>query len=183
MHVWNMTGGVKNGYSSSSDGAIRKNQTKNNVKHWYRCTCLWLLEVSGFHGATQTHKKTCMRLHVSQWGWLQRISGSWWKIFCDAKPSSWYIPVKKRTELWHCSLVVVWRFDAARLLMGYEWQLVSWLSAQHSHDLPWACLHCTTHTVTWFLSHKEQMIQLYADMTAWILRKMILIFCLNLIFI
>lgn len=92
---------------------------------------------------------------------------------------------QKKTEMYHCSHVVVTRFDAARLVMGYEWQLVPWLSAQHSHDFTWVCLYAT-HTVTWSPTSerfhiKDKWFSWYVEMTAWILEKMtiIYIFCPN----
>lgn len=109
----------------------------------------------------RAHKTTCVCLQVSQWAWLQRIFGTWWTMFCDANPSRWYIPVKRRTEMYHCCLVVVTRLDVARGWgRGSDWQLVSWLSAQNSWP-PESLLvrHTYSHVVSCSrtISHKGQI--------------------------
>lgn len=87
-----------------------------------------------------------------------------------------------------CAIVVMWSSQDSTWQgwwWGYEWQLVPWLSAQHSHDLPWVYLNAT-HTVTWSPGSerfhiKDKWFSWYVEMTACRLKKMtfILIFCPN----
>lgn len=142
---------------SSSDRAVY-------VRHWYTHTVCGLTKWIVSLMALEPIRKRVVRFYVSQWGWLQRIFGSWWKIFCDANPSNWYIPVRNRTEMCHCSHVVVTRLDVAGLVMGL------WMTAGPlivSSALPWPPMslferHTYSNMVSWQwkISHKGQMIQL-----------------------
>ncbi len=93
---------------------------------------------------------------------------------------------RKRTEMCHCSHVVVRRHDMARLVMGL------WMTAGPlivSSALPWPPMslferHTYSNMVShhWKVSHKGRWFTRYVEMTAWILTKMtiILIFCPSL---
>lgn len=95
-----------------------------------------------------------------------------------------YLSKKKKEQ--KCAIVVMWSSQDSTWRgwwWGSEWQLVAWLSAQNSHDLPWVCWYAS-HTVTRSPTSerfhiKEKWFSRYVEMTAWILKKMTIIwlFC------
>lgn len=72
----------------------------------------------GVLGSPSPGTRACACLCVSQWRWLQRIFGSWWKTFCDANRSSWYVPVRKNEPKRAIVVVRFLGFGVLRLVMG-----------------------------------------------------------------
>lgn len=146
-----------------------------------------VLKLSAFHDGTRTHETknayapSCYHNEDDYSGYLgldERFAAM------PIHQADTYLS-KTRTEMCHCSHVVVTRFDTARLMMGL------WVTAEPlivSSTLPWPPkslfvrhAYSNTGSYQWRISHKAHIIQLYAEMTAWILTEMtiILIFCPN----
>lgn len=172
------TGGVGEEWLSSSDGA-------DTAGVHMAAVCDFLKRV--FLGGTRIHKRqdVCAPSRLT----MRMITEDIWVLMKDFL---WCQSIKlihtcqKKEQ--KCAIVVMWSSQDSTWRgwwWGDEWQLVPWLSAQHSHDLPWVYLYAA-HTVTWSPTSqrfhiKDKWLRWYVGMTAWILKKMtiILIFCPN----